>query len=419
MLPVNRVTMRFFYLSLLLLLLYGLLALLGGLKFLTDSDALLTVLPYQQASAFASISLTLSILTGLLGGGIYVVTRRQVAQIGILPVISRLWQILVIVCVIAAAFGLVEGRQGLELTPALDGLLLVGTLLILLALGRDTWRSALTIIWGVGLCIWMIGAGVSLIPAADYLQDRALRALSIGLHTYLSYPLMALALGYWLMHRFSNLTPLWLNQDSQIAAALLTLAGTLLTLASLAALPDWVSGIAALAIPVLLLMVAARTYRALTERNPTYTLAAHWFAMSVIVLLLGMGIVGGLQTVTAVRDYTLGTRLTDLQRTLCLLAVSAMVLGVMNQAWAEIRGENRRVTGLVPFWLIGVGVLGGGAALGAAGVVQTYMERILSVGYLDTQALLVPLYTAWVAGQAALLIGVLIYALAFWWRRPS
>ncbi|MEP6988878.1 MAG: hypothetical protein ABI970_24970, partial [Chloroflexota bacterium] len=105
--------------------------------------------------------------------------------------------------------------------------------------------------------------------------------------------------------------------------------------------------------------------------------------------------------------------------TLTLLAAVVMSLGVVNQAAAEMRGQNWRVTGLTPFWLVSVGILGGGLALAAAGIVQVYLERLLSIGYLDTQALIVPLYIGWVMGLIVLLLGIVLYALGFWSHRPQ
>jgi hypothetical protein len=40
------------------------------------------------------------------------------------------------------------------------------------------------------------------------------------------------------------------------------------------------------------------------------------------------------------------------------------------------------------------------------------------VGYLDTQALIVPLYIGWVMGLIVLLLGIVLYALGFWSHRP-
>jgi hypothetical protein len=68
---------------------------------------------------------------------------------------------------------------------------------------------------------------------------------------------------------------------------------------------------------------------------------------------------------------------------------------------------------------VAFGIIGSGLALGLAGVVQTFLERQLSVGYLDTQTLLVPLYTGWFAGLVVLALGIGLYTLIFWLRRPG
>jgi nitric oxide reductase subunit B len=224
------------------------------------------------------------------------------------------------------------------------------------------------------------------------------------------------------MHRFSNLTPAWLENDIYIAAGLVLLAGVCLTFARVQAAADWVNTVGNLAsvlAPLFYLLVIARCYPALTRRNGTHTLAAHWFTLSLLLFFLAFGLVAAAQLAPAIRPYTIGTRLADLQSTLTLLAAVVMSLGVVNQSAAELRGQNWRVTGLTPFWLVSLGILGGGLALGAAGVVQVYLERLLSVGYLDTQALLVPLYIGWIMGLITLLLGIILYALGFWSHRPN
>jgi hypothetical protein len=47
-----------------------------------------------------------------------------------------------------------------------------------------------------------------------------------------------------------------------------------------------------------------------------------------------------------------------------------------------------------------------------------YMERVLSIGYLDVQTLITPLYVVWTLGLLLLAAGIGIYALTFWLRRP-
>jgi nitric oxide reductase subunit B len=416
----QKIIFRFFQQTVIMLILAVIAALVAGVKFLAPDDPLLTVLPYNQAGALANVLLNLTVLTGLVGGGLYLAAQRRV-NLPVLRLAGIVWTVLLILSVAAGLFGLLGGRNLLELPFVLNIVLIIGLVLVLLAVAPSI-QSPLVQLWALGLVLTLIGILIGLLPAGDYLQDRSYRALAVGLQLNIAYPLMALALGYWLMHRFSNLTPAWLEQDIYIAAGLVLLAGVCLTFARMQAAAGWVIGagnLAAALAPVFYLLVIARCYPALTQRNGTHTLAAHWFTLSILLFFLAFGLVAAAQLAPAIRPYTLGTRLNDLQSTLTLMAAVAMSLGVVNQSAAELRGQNWRITGLTPFWMVSVGILGGGLALGAAGVVQVYLERLLSIGYLDTQALLVPLYIGWIMGLISLLLGIVLYALGFWSHRPQ
>ncbi len=416
--PHARIFVRFFVQSIALLVVYALAALLAALKFLSAEDPLLTVLPYSQTAALASSALLVAALTGLVAGGLYIANQGRLIPFSLLHWANRLWLVLGIATVAAGLLGWTEGRAQLELHPILDVLLLVALALAAVAAMPALRRSAIVQVWMVGLALAALAAGIGLLPAADGLQDRVFGALAAGLIRHAALPLMALALGYWLMHRFSNLTPGWVEQSLPVTAGLLAVAAALVTLSTLPGAPAITRTLALLA-PVLLLIVAAHCYRALSDRHPNTTLAAHWFTLSLLLLLVGIGLLGGLLAVPEIRAYTLGTRLSDVQSTLALLAGPMLALGVFNQAAAELRGENRRVTGLVPFWLAAFGLLASALALAAAGIVQVYLERTLSVGYLETQTLLIPLYGGWVAGLAVFGLGLLVFGLTFWLRRPA
>ncbi len=416
----QKIIFRFFQQTVILLILYVIAALIAGVKFLAADDPLLTVLPYNQAGALANVLLNLTVLTGLIGGGLYVAAQRRINLLA-LRLAGIVWTILLILAVLAGLFGLLGGRNLLELPLVLNVVLIVGLVLVLLAVVPSI-RAPLVQLWALGMVLTIIGILIGLLPVGDYVQDRGLRVLAVGLQMNIAYPLMALTLGYWLMHRFSDLTPAWLEHDIYIAAGLVLVAGVCLTFARVQVAADWVISVGNLAgvlAPLLYLLVIARYYPSLTQRNGTHTLAAHWFTLSLLLFFLAFGLVAAVQIAPAIRPYTLGTRLADLQSTLTLLAAVVMSLGVVNQAAAELRGQNWRVTGLTPFWLVSVGILGGGLALAAAGVVQVYLERLLSIGYLDTQALLVPLYIGWVMGLITLLLGIVLYALGFWSHRPQ
>jgi nitric oxide reductase subunit B len=203
----------------------------------------------------------------------------------------------------------------------------------------------------------------------------------------------------------------------------LAIAGALITVPSLYTLgitppQGWLALLGALFVLVAWLILAAHGYRALADRNPSATLAAHWTTLALLLFLLGPALLGGLQIMPDAHAHTQGTRLTDLQHTLTLLAVVAAVLGTINQASAELRGRNQRVTGFIPLWLVGFGLVGATLALGGAGIAQVYLERVLSLGYLETQTLIAPLYALWTLSLLLVTLGLAAYALGFWARRP-
>lgn len=410
-----------------LLVLYLLAALLGAAKFVSARDPLELSLPYNQIGPLANVLLNLAALTGLLGGGVYAaaqvradcrLTNERLAHIG-----AMLWTVLLVFSVAAGLLGLLEGRYLLGLPPLLVVLQVISSGMIGWAIFTSTPRPAVVLVWLVGLALSLVCIIVGLLKPGDFLQTRALQTLAVGVSLYVAYPLMLVALGFWLMHRFSNITPGWAETGVYSVAGFVTLAGVLVALPPLYPLaePDWMQtlgSISAALIPIFYLIFAAHAYRALSDRNPTQTLAAHWFALALLLMLLGPGLLGSLQAIPSVSQWTLGTRLSDLQATLTLFAPAAMALGVANQAAAELRGHNRRVTGFIPFWLVSFGIVFVALALGAAGVAQAYMERRLSIGYLDVQVLLEPLYALWIGGLVLVMMGAVVYGLTFWRRRP-
>lgn len=424
----QKIAYEFFGQTVILLMLYAAVALLGAVKFLGD-DPLAVSLPYHQVGALSSVLLHLTIVSGLLGGGTYVVASQRIddripgprlRHERLLGYTFALWTSVLILAFLAGTLGLLEWRHHLELPPVLDIVQIIVILLVLVNVARSIseW-TPFTQVWTAGMALTAVCSVIGLIPTTNYVTDSLLRALAVGVNLNVAYLLAAVALGYWLMHRFSDVPQGWADSSLYTVAGLLSLAGVLISLTSLYPLGEvtTLNNITVVIAPALYLIFAAHSYKALSSRNPTVTLAAHWYTLGLLLLLLGPGLLGG-QAAPGIHQWTAGTRLSDLQTTLTALAVIAVVLGVINQAAAELRGQNRRITGLAPFWLVAFGIIGGGTGLAGAGIAQTYLERILGVGYLETQTLIVPLYALWVLGWVSIGLGVGIYALAFWARRP-
>ncbi|MFN8531585.1 MAG: hypothetical protein U0670_23520 [Anaerolineae bacterium] len=407
-----------------LMLVYAASVLLGAVKFL-GADALADTLPYSQVAQISSTILLLALLSGGIGGGLYALSQersdKRFPYENVLRWARRGWTLLCVLTAGAGLLGLLKGRTGLELPPLLDALLIVVLALILFVVVRGVprWWS-LPLVWTLGITAVLLGEVVGLLPV-DPAHDRLLGVLAVGLRDTLGIGLLAVALIFWQMQRFSDLSPGWVNIGVYSVGGFWSMAAALLTLQSLvtlgvpAAVQVGVLGV--IALPVIAAIFASHAYLALSHRNTTRTLSAHWVSLAIVLLLIGVGLLGALNALPDVNRMIAGTRLTDLQHTLILLAFAAALFGTVNQVGAELREENRRITGLAPFWLVGFGLIVGAIGLGGAGIVQIYLERLLSVGYLETQTLIVPLYTVWVIGWAAVGLGLIGYALGFWVRR--
>lgn len=419
----SRVAYGFLVHALVLLILYALVNLIAAITFL-PGDHTQNLLSLNRVSSGASALMQLSITAGLLGSGISALTTLSIAgksalsgsRGGSLRLALRLFTLLSFLTVAAATLDRFP-------SPFL-AILRAGIIFLVIAalLPGVSPRSAIPAAWLTGMTMASLVPLISLAPLSDPIANLALRILADGAALYLGDLLAALAIAYWLMRRFSNVSALWAGMSLYTVAGLLALAGALVTLPALYPLgwdASFLGDLSAFAVPLLALIIASHSYRALSDRNSTNTLAAHWTALFVLLLLLGVGILGGLQAAPGVRLYAAGTQLSALPAALARLAVVVVILGASNQISAELRGENRRVTGLAPFWLVTFGVLGGALALAGAGLVQVYLERVLSVGYLETQALIAPLYGAAVVAAALLALGIVVYAAAFFIRRPN
>jgi hypothetical protein len=162
----------------------------------------------------------------------------------------------------------------------------------------------------------------------------------------------------------------------------------------------------------------AHGYRALAARNDNATLAPHWYALALLLWLLGVGLVGSLRAQPDIYAFTHWLRMAQAQRLLTLFAPVCILLGATNQIGAELHGQNGRIAGYPPFWLIAFGVIGAALALSAGGLVQSYLLALTSMTPTDIAASLHVLDALALLGKVSVACGVGIYALSFWLRRP-
>lgn len=347
--------------------------------------------------AFAAALLRLTILTGFVTAGIAMQSSRPPSKL--LMTLRRAWTALVVVTALLSPF---------EVGWLLDGAMIV---LLLAWLGLSlTGRSpsAFLRVWQVGLLL------TALSLAAGHLAGRDWAAVIGRFQFHAAYGLCGVSVFFWLMTRWSRASGEWARDGVRIAAVSLVAAGGLISLAP-AGLSAIVIGIATLLIPLCHLILAGHSCRVLRERGADASLSSHWMALAALYWLIGGGFLGTFGIYLRRPDGYLA----DAQQGLMGWVMLAIALGFVNGCAAELRGDNRRVTGYVPFWLIGFGVGLATVAQICRGAVELYLREVFALDAASIAGLLLPLTVIWLIGLLAAAMGILIYALGFWARRPQ
>ena len=170
-------------------------------------------------------------------------------------------------------------------------------------------------------------------------------------------------------------------------------------------------------IPLCYVILAGHSYRALSSRNENASLAPHWVAAATVFWLVGGGFLGALSIQPGISEATRGTDLAAAQDWLAGWVLLAIALAFVNESATALRGDNRRVTGFLPLWLITFGAGLAAISLACRGVVQFYLRDVAAVEEAAQAELLLPLTTVWIICLLAVAAGIVIYALGFWLRR--
>ena len=372
----------------LLLLLYAIGFLLTAL-FQHPAIALPPFLTETSIRAFTDQLLKLTILTGFLAAGIAMHPTGP----------PRVWGALVITAVLLSPF---------EISLMLDTAVAI---FLLAYLGWSLFQgpsSACRQVWQIGILL------IALCLLAGHLADPNWAAVIHRFQLHVAYGLCGISVCFWLMTRWSRVPDEWARDGVRIVAALLGIAGGFISIAPLG-LPVPLIVIATPLIPLCHFILAGHSYRALSQRNADASLSPHWIALAALYWLMGGGLLGIIEL------YLRGKpgHLADARQDLLAWVMLAIVLGCVNFSAAELRGGNRRVTGYIPFWLVAFGVGLAAVLQICRGAVELYLREVFALDALDIAALLLPLTMLWMICLLAVAVGIIIYALGFWTRRPQ
>ena len=391
---------RFLNLIILLLVFYGAAFLLSAL-FKLPAHPFGDLLDQAAVNRFAAQCFQLLVLSGFLAAGVSMgfqrLSERATAWL------QGGWIAIVALSLIASP----------SAPPSFTDFLAAVFLLVVLALSLTIGDgTACTRVWQLGVLL----IGLSLLApylAADHRQP----VLSL-FQLHVAYGVCAVSVIFWLMPKFSNVESQWISDGVKVVAALVLLAGSLISIAPLALTPL----ISISASPLILLsytILAGHCYRALSDRNANASLAPHWIALATLFWLIAGAFMGVISVHAGINDALRDTALSRAQDWLQAWVLLSVICAFVNASASELRGDNRRVTGYAPLWLIAFGVGLSSIVQGCAGVLEIFLRDVFDQDQSAITELLQPLTLIWLICLAAVFVGIVIYALGYWARHPK
>ena len=366
--------------------------------------AALDQLPAQPLGHWATIldaisaqSLKLLLLTGFLAAGLML--AGDALNSNWLAWLRRVWLAFVVTALALSALGR---------TPIADGLTAVMLLAALAGSLRVAAPSTFMRCWQAGILLSVLSAALAVV------SDQRFSAANAAFQVHAAFALCSLSIVFWLVPRYSSLSTAWAQESLRITAVLVFLGGSLISLGQLG-LPAALSLAAAPLIAICYILLASHSARALRNRAENASLAPHWMALATIFWLVGAGFLGALSIQPGIAQAMRATDLAAAQNWLGGWVNLAVVLGFVNEAAASLRGDNQRVTGYMPYWLMAFGVGLSGIIQACRGLLQIYLPQAAPSAESE---LLLPLTLVWLICLLGVAAGMALYALGYWLRRP-
>lgn len=423
----QRVAYPYFVVALLLFGLQVAFGLLAAAKYL-GPDPLLEVLPFDVVKVIHTNLLLVWVLTGFMGAAYYVVpeeSRVELYSPRLAYVQLGLWTAMGVTAVVGYVFRWTAGNKLLEQPFPLKIVIVIVMLLFLYNLGMTIRAGGrLTTTEGV-LVAGLATTALLYLPALfewdNYTLSIFYRWWTVHLWVEGVWEMIQGALLAYLLIRLSGVDREVLEKWLYVIVGLTFISGILGTAHHYywIGVPRYwlpVGGFFSALEPLSFLAMAMYAYYAMRRSGLAHPnrMAMHWTIGSAIFSALGAGILGLAHTWPAVNKWTHGTMITAMHGHMAFFGAYVMiVLGMITYALPGLTGrsEDSRETacGFWAFWLQVAGMFGMTMAFATAGITQTYLERILGIGYLETQLKLQVHILMLVATAALFIVGVALY----------
>ena len=193
----------------------------------------------------------------------------------------------------------------------------------------------------------------------------------------------------------------------------------------------WIGSIASAfePLPFFLMVLYAFTMAKQRRIDHDNKIALTWAKGTAVMAFLGAGVWGFMHTLAPVNYFTHGTQLTAAHGHLAFFGAYIMILfTIIAYCMPIMRGRphgncpKAQAVERASFWLMVIGMLGVTFALTAAGIGQIMMQRwpdTEALGFMATQAELIPIYKVRFAFGLMVFIGLLTYLYSFFVKEPE
>jgi nitric oxide reductase subunit B len=401
----QRIAYPYFVVALLLFTLQVALGLWLGLQYAwTAPQGLVDAFPFATARAMHTNLLVLWLLLGFMGATFYVAPEEAERELE-WPRLAIAQLVLLVATGVAAlvgfAFGWTQGRPLLEIPRPLDLLVVAGALMFLANVGMTFVRARRwTAVQGSLL------GGLAFLAVLYLFGIPFYRNLSLDwfywwwvIHLWVegAWELITAALMAFVLIKLTGVDRAVVEKWLYVELGLFLFTGIAGTghhyywLGAPAAWL-WVGGIFSALEPLPIALMVLDTWRVTRERRTLTVPALTWtylIGMSVLHFV-GAGLFGFAHTLPQINYYTHGSQVTVSHGHLAFFGAYVLLnLTFFYFAIPRLKGMEKGAyeerAGHWGFWLMSLGAVGMSLCFAVAGVLQTYLERVIGQPYMVAQ----------------------------------
>lgn len=365
-------------------------------------QAIVDVFSFATARAFHTNLLVLWMLLGFMGGTYYIVPEETASEI-FSPVLAYVQLIALLVTGVTALigflFGWTQGRPLLEIPRPLDFVVVAAALIFLFNVGMTMIRAnRWTVIQGtlLGGLVFLALLYLFGIPFYDNeVVDWYYWWWVIHLWVEGAWELVTGAIIAFILMRLTGVDRQVVEKWLYVEVGLFMFTGIVGTghhyyWIGAPSYWLWFGGIFSALEPLPIVLMVFDTMHHVKERKNTITnqLTLTYAVGCAIFHLVGAGVWGFLHTLPQINYYTHGSQVTVSHGHLAFFGAYGLLnLTTFYFAMPKIKGievYDERL-GRIGFWTMTIAMMIMGLTFGVAGVLQTYVERVMGMGYMTAQ----------------------------------